>query len=250
MRQQPYSLAFADPRFEGEAFPLIEEEAERIPIRTSDPEQFLQMRGVAPVLRDVLITEQQTAVEQFGPLLFQAYHFWRFGKQVFAPTEPVLRSLLGELPAIGTWELVPPAPAGYLQLPANLLWARVADAAPAEAIDGVFWTMVGENDAAVPPFPRLDLLVVLGLIARRPGFSIAELSIELPGEPQGHWGDAQARESGTDFTNILPGGELKNYLGLETSGEVLKLISRCFWYVAQNPTALELVTEQRTDGHG
>jgi hypothetical protein len=102
----------------------------------------------------------------------------------------------------------------------------------------------------VPPFPRLDLLVVLGMIARRPGFSIAELSIELPDEPQGHWGDAQARDSGKDFANILPGGELKNYHGIETSGEVLKLVSRCFWYMAQHPGALEAVTEPRDDQDG
>lgn len=238
-RQQPYDLAFSDARFEKEGFPLILEEADATGVRTWEPERFLQMRNVAPLLRDVLAAEDGRAVEQFGPLLFQAYHFWRFDKQVFAPTENLSRSLLGELPPIGVWQLLPPAPAGYLQLPVNLLWARVADDAPAEAIDGLFWTMVGENDPAVPPFPRLDLLVVLGLIRPRPGFSIAELSLQLPGEPQGHWGDAQARDDATDFANILPGGELRNYHGIETMGEVLKLLSRCFWHMAQHPGAFE-----------
>lgn len=238
-RQQPYELAFADDRFEKDGFALIQEEAEATGVRTSDPERFLQMRNVAPLLRDVLASEDRTAVEQFGPLLFQGYHFWRFDKQVFALPETRLRSMLGELPPIGAWELIPPAPAGYLQLPVNLLWARVAEDAQAEAVDGLFWTIVGDSDPRVPPFPRLDLVVVLGLISPRPGFSIAELGLELPVEPPGHWGDAQARDGGTDFANILPGGELRNFHGIETTGEVLKLLSRCFWYIAQNPGAIE-----------
>lgn len=233
-RQHPYRLAFADEGFEKEGFPLIQEEAAATGVRTSDPQRFLQMRNVAPLLRDVLASEDRTAVEQFGPLLFQAYHFWRFDRQDFALTEAQLRSLLGELPPIGAWELIPPAPAGYLLLPVNLLWARVAEGAPTEAIDGLFWTMVGDHDPAVPPCSRLDVLVVLGLISPRPGFSIAELGVELPGEPPGHWGDAQMREGAIDFANILPGGELRSYHGIETTGEVLKLLSRCFWYIERN----------------
>jgi hypothetical protein len=238
-RVQPYLLAFADERFEQVEFPAIRQESENTGVATTAPEDFLELRSVAPLLREVLA--EGSAVEQFGPLLFQAYHFWRYDKQVFALTEPLTRSLLGSIPSIGHWEIVPPAPAGYVQLPRNLLWARIEEGSPAEAIDGWFWTMVGANDPAVPPFPRLDVVLVLGLMSGRPGFSIASLELQLDDDPQGHWGDAQMRERGDDFANILPGGELQRLHGMEAEGEVFKLLSRCFWYISQHPESIESV---------
>jgi hypothetical protein len=239
-RIHPYLLAFADERFELTEFPAIREESEQTGVPATVPEHFLELRTVAPLLREVLA---EGSVEQFGPLLFHAYHFWRYGKHVFGLTAPLSRELLGPFGTIGVWENVPPAPAGYLQLPRNLLWARIDENAPAEAIDGLFWVMVGENDPAVPPFPRLDVLLVLGLVSGRPGFSIAALDIELDGDPQGHWGDAQMRENEEDFANILPGGELQRLHGIQTEGEVFKLLSRCFWYIAQHPEAIESVDD-------
>jgi hypothetical protein len=231
----PYELVFGEGAYESAEFPRIREEAEHATIATAEPEKFFNLPAVAPLIREAVESSEHSAVEEFGPLLFQAYHFWRFGKEVFAFEEGLLRELLAQEVSIGEWELVPPRPAGYLQLPRNLVWARVAEDAQAEAIDGVFWTMVGAGDPAVPPFPRLDLLVVLGLLPGRPGFSIAEVQAVTAADLPAHWADASAREGSADFSNILPGGELNNYLGIETGGEVLKLISRCFWFLANHP---------------
>ena len=233
-RLLPYDLVFSDDAFETTHFPEIRAEAEHSGARTADPIRFFHLPAVAPLLRETVTESEHSAVEEFGPLLFQGYHFWRFGKEVFAFDEPFVRDLLSPTRTIGTWELLPPRPAGYLQLPRNLVWARIAEDAPAEAIDGVFWTMVGAADPMVPPFARLDAVVVLGMMEGRPGFSIAEVQVPLEDLPA-HWGDAYARETGVDFANILPGGELNRYLGIETTGEILKLMSRCFWFLAQHP---------------
>ena len=234
-RPLPYDLVFNDQAFEATHFPEIRAQAEHVDARTSEPIRFLHLPAVAPLLREVVESSDHSATEEFGPVLFQGYHFWRYGKEVFSFEEPLLRELLSTDPTDTPAELLPPRPAGYLQLPRNLIWARVADEAPAEAIDGVFWTMVGWNDPALPPFTRLDLLVVLGLIKERPGFSIAEIQAPFELAAPATWAAAPAREQGEDFTNILPGGELNNYLGIEAAGEVLKLATRCFRYLVEHP---------------
>jgi hypothetical protein len=63
-------------------------------------------------------------------------------------------------------------------------------------------------------------------------------------QPPGHWGDAQMRTNPPDFANVLPGGELQKLHALDTTGEVWKLISRVFWYCAQQPAALDTETRQ------
>lgn len=234
-RPLPYEIVFSDEAFEATHFPEIRAEAEHVQARTSEPIRFLHLPAVAPLLREVVESSDHSATEEFGPVLFQGYHFWRYGKEVFSFEEPLLRELLSSQATIAAGELVPPKPAGYLQLPPRLLWARVAQDAQAEPIDGVFWTMVGWNDEAVPPFTRLDLLVVLGLMNERPGFSIAEIQAPLEIEAPATWASGPAREEGVDFANILPGGELNNYLGIETAGEVLKLTARCFRYLTEHP---------------
>jgi hypothetical protein len=229
--RSPYDTAFQDTAFETQHFPDIRAEAEQRAISTADPEQFLELSSVGAILRTALVESDQPAVTQFGPLLHQAYHFWLFGKNVYDIDEPLFRQLTGDLPVAGARPLVPPAPAGYLALPRNLLWARIADDAVPEAIDGFFWTMLGEGDPRLPPFARLDVLLVLGLRPGRPGFSIAEVSALLADEPAEHWADARAREEPQqDFANILPGGEIQQLRAIETRGEVLKFIARAFGY--------------------
>lgn len=226
-RLQPYDLAFAGTPFESEHFPLIEEDAAAHQARTAEPAEFLMAAPVGSVLRDVLEDQDGTAAEQFGPLLYQGYHFWHFGRQVFSLEESELRSLLDDTTPIGDWPLTAPAPAGYLQFPRNLVWSRIEEGARPEPVDGIFWTMVGTDAPGDPPFPRIDLLLVLGLLPGRPGFSVIPAGATLPAE-NGHFGDIDAREHGIDFRNVLPGGELQNLYALTNEAEVLKLVSRIF----------------------
>jgi hypothetical protein len=228
-RPTPYELVFAGAPFESEAFPWIGEEAEARGVPTADPARFLLLGQVGRLLRNLLPEGAGgEEAERYGMLIFQAYHFWRFGKRVLALDEGKARALV-ELPApVGGWEMTPPAPAGYVQLPRHLFWARVEEGATPEPVDGFFWTMVGTEDPERPPYRRLDVLLVLGMYPGRAGFSTIAVGAELESALEGHWGDVTGRLDGEDFANILPGGELQGWHGLVTEVEVLKLASRIF----------------------
>jgi hypothetical protein len=250
-RLTPYELIFARQSFEQDHFPAIEAEARRAGIETSDPDAFLLLANVGELLRQLLgeadpDSERSHAdaggatLASMGALLFQAFQHWRFDRRVWVVEPPLLdRLLIGEF-GVGSWTLAPPHPAGYLQLPRHRLWARVDDDAPAEPVDGFFWTMIGEGDSASPPFRRLDVLLALGVREDRPGLSVIDTAVVLPGETPGHWIDVQARAEAQDFANVLPGGELRGLHALVNTAEVLKLVSRMFWVVATEPGAVRI----------
>lgn len=249
-RRTPYELAFGAGVFEADRFPAIREEAEARGVEASDPARFVLLGTVGALLQELApesaesgaggVTEA-SAVARYGALLFQAYQFWRFGRRVYVLEERLARRLVDPGLRVGEWALVPPHPAGYLQLPRHLFWARIEEAATPEPVDGFFWTMVGVEDPFAPPYRRLDVLLVLGMRAGRPGFSTIAVGTELVSAPLGHWADADGRPDGGDFGNILPGGELQDWFGLVTEVEALKLVSRIFWYMAVHPDA---VTEE------
>ena len=243
-RATPYELVFGAGAFESEHFPTMQAEAEERGVDATDPERFVMLASVGALLRELPPEDAggDTLLE-LGHLLFQGYHFWRFGKRGYTIAGDLARRVLAAPPLVGEWELTPPHPAGYLQLPRNLVWARVAEGAPAEPVDGLFWTMVGRDDPGRPPFPRLDTLLVLGVRSDRPGLSVVAVGAALPGAP-GHWADVHARATapegagGADFANVLPGGELGGLHSLVNEAEVLKLISQLFWHVALHPEAV------------
>jgi len=230
-RLHPYELVFAAPRFEDEAFPKITEDAEVHGVDVRDRDRFLLLAQVGELLRMMLPPDATTpAYTQFSAVLAQAYHFWRAGKPTFTIGDDELRKLLSPETTVGVWDMAPPAPAGYVQLPRNVLFAKIDEHGQAEAVDGFFFTMPGVNDPAVPPYERLDVVLVLGLLPGRDGFSIIDVGTEVPAQESGHFGDAVARETGSDFENVLPGGEGRLF-AVTNVLEVLKLVSRCFWWV-------------------
>lgn len=235
-RLTPYELVFATGDLETQLFGEIQEELGTAPGLAADPERFASLASVARALGRVLPEDLPApALGRYTLLLFHAYHFWRFGRPLFLLEAALARELVA-LPPVGEWELTPPGPAGYLQLPRHLFWARVAANTAPEPVDGIFWVMLGETDPAEPPFHRLHALLALGLRPDRPGFSTIEVSAELAGT--GHWADADARPDAADFGNVLPGGEIQGLYALLTEMEVLKLLSRCFWHIARHPQAL------------
>ncbi|MGH7552155.1 MAG: hypothetical protein ACREMQ_03910, partial [Longimicrobiales bacterium] len=129
------------------------------------------------------------------------------------------------------------------QLPRHRLWSRIEDGATAEAVDGFFWTMIGHPDAAAPPYTRLDVLLALGMHPGRPGISVIDVGVTVPGEPAGHWADIHAREEGDDFANVLPGGELSGLHALVNTAEVLKLVSRVFYDLCHESSAAGLAPD-------
>ena len=233
----PYELVFGPGGFETRAFPRILAEIELRGADVSAPERFLRLESVTALLRELAGDAPGVDVYgRYGALLYHAWHFWRFDRRVFAVEETLARRLVESTSAVGTWQMVPPHPAGYMQLPRHLFWARVEEGATPEPVDGFFWTMPGRDDPEMPPFDRLDVLLVLGMRPGRPGFGSIPVGVELSGAPPGHWADADGRPSGDDFANLLPGGELHGWYGLVTELEVLKLVSRIFRYIAVNRT--------------
>ena len=266
-RPTPWDVAFADDRFEKGSFPAIEQEARERGIDPATPDRFLLLSSVGNLLHELAPDAggQQPgelppldSVRLFGPLVFQAFHFQRQGHTVLDLDENSAREIMRTTEPIGGWRFRVPALAGYLQLPRNLLWARVTDDVPAEPADGFFWTMMdtaarGTEDAKAGHVERLDvdvraaeagallehrapasvaLLLVLGLREDRPGFTVVD-AMASPPDPPGHWGDTNARSEGDDFANILPGGELSQLHGIVNVAELFKLASRAFHHAAR-----------------
>jgi hypothetical protein len=230
-RPTPYDLIFGAPSFDETHFELLREQTDARPAPTAT-ELYMQS-GAGTLLRE-LLPDDDTAghrerVAQMSALMFHAFRFWRHGKRVYEMTDAAMGAiLLDRTEPVGEWRFRAPAPAGYVQLPRNLFWARVAADAAAEPVDGWFWSAPTAEEGVRGE--RLDLLLALGVRPRRPGVSLVDVGMEASGELT-HWADVDARPGGTDFENVLPGGELQGYRSLTTHAEVLKLASLCFWWI-------------------
>jgi hypothetical protein len=219
LRPTPYELAFPDEGFAESRFSAMDEEALSRDANLDDPGAFLLLAQVGRVLRELGGETSSTAlVPTFGAFLFHAFHFHRSARPAFLVETSTLRYLLEADAAPDRWGGELPAPAGYLQLPRHLLWARPdGEDGPAEAVDGIFWTRSSQD--------TLNFLAVTGIRGDRPGFSV----LPVPPVPLGevvNWMTRRAREEGEDFATTLPGGEMDRLYSLETAGEVVKLAAR------------------------
>jgi hypothetical protein len=254
----PYELAFGEERFEDEKFPAIRTEAEVRNVDTGERERVLMLGAAGSMIRELGPEDADVetagdsrlpppdAVRDYGALLFQAYRFWENGRRLLAIDDAALRMLLARAP-IGDWHFVAPYPAGYLQLARHLVWARIADGAPPEAIDGFFWSIATPDTNAAG---QIEIVLALGMHPGRPGFSVMEAAAPLPAAAPGHWGDIDARPDGKDFDNILPGGELRGLLAVTSTPELLKLVSRIFHYIDASPASLRPVQPGQEQAEG
>lgn len=234
-RLTPYELAFADTPFETEGFPALREEAEARGADDATPERFLLLGTAGRLLRDLDATG--AALEPAGMLLFHSYHFWREGKRLYVVEPELARALPGATVAADAPPFGPPAPAGYVQFPRNLYWARVDETAAPEPVDGFFWTMkraAGDDASAA----RVDVLLALGLRPGRPGLSVIPVGEPLHGRSLLAWASAKARPEGEDFANVLPGGELGGLFAITTPAEAIKLFALVAWHVARHPESV------------
>ena len=228
MRRTPFELIFESAGFDTERFALLREHAETRDAVTIA--ELLAHPAGGALLRELVPehdgSEHSERVWQVGALLFHAFRYWLHGRILYRFSEDAVRALLAQ--EREDWKFRAPAPAGYVQLPHNRFWARAASDAAAEPVDGFFWS--------APPAAegfhgaRLDLLLGLGVRAGRPGLTVVPISLEPGGDPA-HWADVQARPDGTDFDNVLPGGELQGYRALTTHAEALKLAVRAFRHI-------------------
>jgi hypothetical protein len=227
-RPTPYDLIFDTEAFARDRFEQLRGEVEARGAATVS--QLLSLPAAGEALRDLVPDgsgpEHRALVAEVGSLVFHAFRFWLHGRHVYRVGEKALRALLAAAPA--TWSARVPHPAGYVQLPRNTVWARPAEDAAAEPVDGFFWSSPDASEGVAGQ--RLDLLFALGLREGRPGLTVVALSLE-PGTDIAQWADVKARPDGEDFANVLPGGELQGYLSVTTHAEALKLAVRTFRWV-------------------
>lgn len=237
-RRTPWEVVFAPATFEEEHFPAIAAEIEARGVPAKDPGAFVMLGSVGSLLRALRPDEDSEhqaspdAVLRYGALAFQAFHFRQAGKQVYTVSEATVDALI-EHPGLGEWRFRAPGQAGYVQLPRHRIWVPAEGGGAPEPVDGFFWTGAADEDGS-----RFDLLLCTGMRPGRPGIGAIDVSIALPAGPPGHWGDLDARESGPDFANVLPGGELGRLYALTNAAEALKLVSRIFWCADTRPGAV------------
>jgi hypothetical protein len=228
MKQTPFELIFETGGFDTKQFAVLREQAETHGAATIS--ELLALPAGGELLRELTAdtdaADRSEVVWQVGALLFHAFRYWLHGRVVYRLSEAAVRALLAEERI--DWGFRVPAAAGYVQLPRNRFWARPAVEAAAEAVDGFFWSAPQQGEGARGQ--RLDLLLSLGVRAARPGLTVVPISLE-PGSDFAQWADVQARPDGSDFENVLPGGELQGYRALTTHAEALKLAVRAFRHI-------------------
>lgn len=226
-RITPYELALPNPEALQSLVGEISREAEARNAEIDEPGAFAMLGSVNAHVRDQLGSEDSAeAILQYASLVYQLYQFARRDALTYLVDTGVARALVE-----GSAEeapVPPPHPSGYAQLPRNLFWIRTDPQAAPEAVDGFFWSRAGDD---------LHVLVAVGLLEGRPGFSV----VPLPGAPladAGAWLTTPMRPEGEDFATTLPGGELETLYSITTAGEVLKLAARFFDYLARVPSAV------------
>jgi hypothetical protein len=225
-RITPYRLIFGPAAFDDTRFEAVREQADAHDAVA--PQQLFMLPAAGELLRELAPPEGgRDVIAQVSALLFSAFRYWRHGRHTYRITEPLLRQLVA--PDYTTPRPQPPAPAGYVQLPRHLVWARVADEAAAEPVDGFFWSAPAPGESGGPG--RLDLLFALGVREGRPGLSLFDVSLDAAAQLS-EWAAVSARPDGEDFGNVLPGGELQGYHALTTGAEALKLAALCFGAIA------------------
>jgi hypothetical protein len=273
-RPTPFSMGLPGREWVEDRFAAIEAEARSRGSDLLDPAAFLLLAQVGVSLQDLRPEDAETSPElfhTFGSFLFHAFHLLQGESPgLLLDLEPgAARYLVEAQPTPEGWDTsLLPARAGYLRLPPHLFWTRPAgDAAPAEAIDGISWCMsthdshtpeaggsshsasdeasgdrpAGDSEGTGPP-AGLSLLVITGVRADRPGFSVLPLPV-VPMADVGSWLGRRARTEGAgdDFQTTLPGGDLGNLYSVETTGETLKLVARALGYAMTVPGAMSEV---------
>lgn len=250
-RVTPWALVFGAGDFDAR-FEDVRAEAQGRQPETAT--ELLMLPAAGQLMREMLPPSDEGAAHgevmaQVGALLFHAYVHWLHGRHVHRLGDGALRPLLTGDADVGEWRFRVPGPGGYVQLPRNAVWARVAEETAAEPVDGMFWSAGGaperdrDSDRDSDSGGRLDLLVVLGVREGRPGVSLVDVAVETTAGLE-QWAGADARPGGTDFANVLPGGELQGYHALTTRAEVLKLAVLCFWRIDTEEGASQPVEDR------
>lgn len=234
-RITPYELAFRE-RSVTQLLAQIDAEVVSSGTDPSDPHAFVTMAAVGSFVRRLEEpSASPAAVHHIGVLVYHGVHFARAEHPLYLLSTPAARYLVEGTPD-GLPE--PTSPAGYLQLPQHLFWARGEDGSE-QSVDGIFWTAAADR--------VLHTLIVTGLRPDRPGLDVVPLP-EAPLAEAETWLSVDVRAEGPDFASTLPGSEIDGLYSFHAAGEILKLLARFFAYAERRPAALRAPESDRPDG--
>jgi hypothetical protein len=234
-RVSPYERVFGGEGVAEREFGAILAEADQLGLPLSMRGQFARADRVAGLLRELVPERTEpAAVDRYLEILYHCYYFWRSGCHSYAFEEPAIRSLIESPPELTSWPTRAAHSSFYVELPYNLFWAAVVEGHPPEPVEGMFVRLQPEQ-----PVGQADVLLVLGMRADRPGFSVAELTADLAG------GDVP--EDSTAFAPDIPGADLAGLYSLRRPSEVVLLVLRAIWYIDTYPMSIEHVRNVRTD---
>ena len=173
------------------------------------------------------------ALEQTAELLWQGWRFQEAGARLYVLGEALTERLLSPEHGAPAWRFAAP-PACYLQLPHQRVWARVADEAAYEPLDGIFCAARSLENGA----HELSLLAVLGLRPERPGISLLRHRAVLREEEASARAARPWRDGAAPFANAIPGGERMGYHTLATASELEALTIRVLQYLDSHSRVL------------
>lgn len=227
-RLTPLELAFPDLEEARAWADEVFREAAELGEDPLDPGSFMTLGAVGARLQRLGGPDVPgAALLEYVTLAFHLCHFERAGRPLYLLDTELARCLTQDRRPEASPE--PPAPAGYMQLPKNLFWMHDEPPGPAEAVDGIFWT--------VSPGELLHVLLATGIRDGRAGLGVAP----LPAAPlieAAEWLLATLRDQGVDYASTLPGGDLEELYSFTNAGEVLKLLARLFAHVRAHPEAV------------
>jgi hypothetical protein len=216
-RRTPYEFVLPSHEYGEERFPLVAEEAETQGFsgHLTDIRSFSLLGEVGAILREIRTEDDPPEmIQQYGMLIFHAFHFWTRRFPLFLASVDASRRAVDrtELTAFD----VPESGCAYLQLPQHLFWVPGPGENPPESLDGIFTTWANGE---------LFSMAVAGVSSRRAGVitmplppvHVADLSV-IAGETM--------RENGADFSSSMAGAEIDRLYGVESAGEVVKLAAR------------------------
>jgi hypothetical protein len=237
-RRSPYEVLFGGEGLTESRLEAIRDEALGASVKTAWRDRFASLDRVRELLVDLVPDLADPAtLDRYLLILHHCYSFWEAGCRHYAFEESTVRSVIATPPDISGWSPRTPRTSIYVELPQNLFWSAVVEGEPPEPAEGLFVSLRGDGWV-----DGVDILLVLGVRPDRPGFSVAELTVDLAA--------ARAISEPDAFAADLPGADLANLYSLRRPAEVVTLLLRLLWYVETYPESVEQKPGRATADHG
>lgn len=215
-RPTPFELVFAE--LAPERFGAIQDSLAAAKLDARDRDAFALDRQAVLLLRDLVPDDApEEAVREHLALLHHAFLTWQAGGWTFRVGRPLAIEILTASSAPEGAAAATPQ-AYYIQFPARMLWAELAEGHPHEPLDGLF--------VHAPAANRWQVMGIFGLHRDRAGFSVVTASGARPGRLK--------REDGSPvFASVLPGGITAEIYSVVGPEELIELAARTAPLVAR-----------------